>query len=102
MRHQPRYAIALDRGRIVEGEVVYDYGIRVLVNTRRQGCTAEEAQAEVRGLPAVAPPGTRRDASTGGAGAARCRPRQPLGVAPASASSSASSSASLRWSRICR
>ena len=51
MRRQPRYAIALDRGRIVEGEVVYDYGIRVLVNTRRQGCTAEEAQAEVRGLP---------------------------------------------------
>lgn len=48
MRHQPRYAIALDRGRI---EVVYDYGIRVLVNTRRQGFTAEEAQTKIAELP---------------------------------------------------
>lgn len=51
MSHQPRYAIALDRGRIVEGEVVYDYGVRILVNDRRQGFTAEEAQTKVRGLP---------------------------------------------------
>lgn len=47
MSHQPRYAIALDRGRIVEGEAVYDYGVRVLVNTRRQGFTADEAEAEM-------------------------------------------------------
>lgn len=51
MRRQPRYAIALDRGRIVDGEVVYDYGIRVLVNTRRQGFTAEEAQTKIAELP---------------------------------------------------
>lgn len=48
MRHQPRYAIALDRGRIVDGEVVYDYGV---VNTRRQGFTAEEAQTKIAELP---------------------------------------------------
>lgn len=52
MSHQPRYAVALDRGRIVEGEVVYDYGVRILVNDRRQGFTAEEAQTKVRELPA--------------------------------------------------
>ena len=51
MSHQPRYAVALDRGRIVEGEVVYDYGVRILVNDRRQGFTAEEAEVKIREVP---------------------------------------------------
>lgn len=51
MRHQPRYAIALDRGLIVDGKVVYDYGVRVLVNTRRQGFAADECRAKIAELP---------------------------------------------------
>ena len=47
----PRYAIALDRGRIVDGEVAYDYGARVLVNTRRQGFTADECREKIAELP---------------------------------------------------
>lgn len=51
MRRHPRYAIALDRGRIADGKVVYDYGVRVLVNTHRQGFTADEAEAEILEVP---------------------------------------------------
>ena len=51
MSHQPRYAIAMDRGALIDGELVYDYGVRVLVNTRRQGFTAEEAQMKIAELP---------------------------------------------------
>lgn len=51
MSHQPRYAVALDCGRIVNGEVVYDYGVRILVNDRRQGFTADEAEVKIREVP---------------------------------------------------
>lgn len=51
MSHQPRYAIALDRGALVDGKLVYDYGVRALVNTRRQGFTADECRAKIAELP---------------------------------------------------